>query len=217
MFLFIQKNFGQLRINSNASTSNLSSSTAFIDASSSPTWKNSTNEGKGFLFPRVDLSLLKQMVQVGGNSNTNNPNRFDGMLVYNTVTGVSGIGSIQVKPGFYYYSNSSTDNNGGIWIPVGIKDEVVSPSVAVATTSYTILDTDSTILCNADLGGFTVKLPSAADHKGKTYTIRKMDSGSNVLTFDPPIKIVEGFFASSLNYPKTIRLQSDGASWIIID
>ncbi len=47
---------------------------------------------------------------------TSYPTRFDGMVVYNTATGVAGIGNTAVNPGFYYYSNQSTNANGGKWI-----------------------------------------------------------------------------------------------------
>jgi len=216
--MVVQNSFAQLKINSNTATSSIAGSTAFLDASSSPTWKSSSNIGKGLIFPNVDLTLLTSMAQTGSSSATNNPNRFDGLLVYNTVTGTSGIGAVQVKPGFYYYSNkSTTNNNAGTWLAVSPKDDVALPSLKVAQSDYSVLDTDSSVLCNAKAGGFTITLPAASTaNSGKTILIRKIDDSYNVLTFVPVLKL-DGVNVGSLNYSRTLRVQSDGTNWVIID
>ncbi|MBW8323794.1 MAG: hypothetical protein K0M50_03425 [Prolixibacteraceae bacterium] len=98
---------------------NISSSSAFLDASSSSTWNNSTNYnlGRGLLFPRVDLTRFSSMAYAGSILPNNYPSRFDGMVVYNSVTGIAAIGGTAVTPGFYYYSNQSTTNvNAGTWV-----------------------------------------------------------------------------------------------------
>ncbi|MFH6999348.1 hypothetical protein ACHRVZ_15565 [Flavobacterium sp. FlaQc-57] len=215
--MVVQNSFGQLKINTNIATSSISSNTAFLDASSSLSWNNTSNIGKGLIFPKVDLIQLSSMVQSGATSSTNNPNRFDGLLVYNTVTGTSAIGAIQVKPGFYYYSNKSATNNGGTWIAVGSNDQVVLPSLKIAQSNYSVLDTDSSVLCNAKNGGFTVTLPAAsAANSGKTIVIRKIDDTYNVITFSPFLKL-DGVDVGSLNYSRTLRVQSDGTNWVVID
>lgn len=127
--LFSQINYAQLRVNNNGSSSSLTNNTAFLDASSSITWNNSTNNGKGLVFPRVDLTTLATMTPSTSAANFN-PNRFDGMLVFNTATGTSAIGNISVTPGFYYYRNTSTSVNGGIWTPIGTGKSLLSGAVA---------------------------------------------------------------------------------------
>lgn len=212
--MLVQTSFGQIKINTNASTANMSSHTAFLDASSSPTWKGTTNQGKGLIFPNVDLTALTTLIQSGSTSATNNPNRFDGMLVYNTATGVSAIGAIKVKPGFFYYNNATTNINGGTWIPVG---STTSLSVVATVADYTALDTDSTIFCDATAAGLTVTLPSAVGVTGKIYVMRKVDATNNTITFSPALVYSQGVQVSTLNYVKTIRVQSDGTNWNIID
>lgn len=218
LFLLLQISFGQIKISSYSATSNIAGgSSAFLDASSSSLWNNSTNLGKGLLFPSVDLTLMAAMSHSGTIGASSNPKRFDGMLVYNTATGTSVIGTVAVKPGFYYYSNSSTNINGGTWVAVGAKEEVLSPSVVTKTADYLIANSDSTILCNAGTAGFTVTLPDPSTHIGKTFIIRKIDRTDNVLNFSPSIVFIDGITVSSLNFPKTVRVQSNGVNWVVID
>ncbi|WP_018676725.1 collagen-like protein [Riemerella columbina] len=109
----------QIRTNENVKGGTINTSSSFLDASSSTTWNGSLNLGKGLVFPRTDLVALTTLVQSGPNVANNFPTRMDGMVVYNTATGVSGIGSVQVKPGFYYYENKSNSLNGGTWKAMG--------------------------------------------------------------------------------------------------
>jgi len=214
-FLIAQMGFAQIKINSNLGTTSLTNHTAFLDASISTTWNGSTNNGKGLLFPRVNLTTLATMMPTTSVA-TNNPNRFDGMLVYNTATGTSAIGAKAVKPGFFYYSNQSTNVNGGTWISVG---DIGTTALGVVATvaAYTVLATDSTIFCDAATAPFTVTLPSPVGNSGKVYIIRKTDATDNAITFSPSIVFSQGVVVSSLNYVKTIRVQSDGTNWNIID
>jgi hypothetical protein len=215
-FLLIQNSFGQIKINSNASTGAMTGNSAFLDASSAPSWKSSTNIGKGMIFPNVDLTTLMTMAQSGSSSATNNPNRFDGMLVYNTATGTSGIGNVAVKPGFFYYSNATTNLNGGTWISVG-GASATALGVIATVANYTVLDADSTIFCDATSAGFALTLPNPVGKSGKVYVIRKTDPTDNAITFSPSLVYSQGSLVSSLNYVKTIRIQSDGTNWNIID
>ncbi|MCK0203532.1 collagen-like protein [Ornithobacterium rhinotracheale] len=111
--------YAQIRTNRGISQNTIPNQTAFMDVSSFSEWNNSTNIGKGLVFPRTDLTQLKTMVAVPNGIANAYPNRLDGMLVYNTATGTSGIGNVQVKPGFYYYENKSNSLNGGTWKAMG--------------------------------------------------------------------------------------------------
>jgi hypothetical protein len=204
--LFFQIGFAQVKINTYASTSNIPSGTQFIDGASS--------SGKGLVFPRADLTTLA----VAGSS----ANKLDGMLVYNTATGTSLMGgAIAVKPGFYYYSNKTTNVATGTWIAVGSGAGGGSTALGITATGtdYTLLETDSTVLCDAATAAFTLTLPdpAAVGMSGKTYVIRKVDITDNAIGFSPVLYFTKTDTVASLNYTKTIRIQSDGTKWNIID
>lgn len=83
--------------------------------------------------------------------------------------------------------------------------------------AYTAEGTDYTLLCNNETTAFELKLPDASGALGKIYVIRKIDESINILTISPPLKLTEITFIASLNYPKTIRIQSNGTDWYVID
>jgi len=83
--------------------------------------------------------------------------------------------------------------------------------------AYTAKGTDYTLLCNNETTAFELKLPDASEALGKIYVISKIDESINILTISPPLKLTEITFIASLNYPKTIRIQSNGTDWYVID
>ncbi|MCX8483464.1 MAG: hypothetical protein ORN50_07770, partial [Crocinitomicaceae bacterium] len=90
-------------------------------------------------------------------------------------------------------------------------------SIKTIETDYTAERADYTILCNNVSAAFTLTLPDPGELTGKIYVIRKIDETINVLTINPSLKLTELTEISSLNYPKTIRVQSNGRYWYIID
>jgi hypothetical protein len=90
-------------------------------------------------------------------------------------------------------------------------------SIKTIETDYTAERADYTILCNNVSAAFTLTLPDPGELTGKIYVIRKIDETINVLTISPSLKLTELTEISSLNYPKTIRVQSDGRFWYVID
>ncbi|MFD0942061.1 hypothetical protein [Pedobacter boryungensis] len=112
------KVMAQVRSNMYYFNNGAPNSTAFLDASSSPGWNNSSSFGKGLIFPRVDLTKLSSLAITGSVQADNFPSLMDGMIVYNTAVGNSLIGNIAVSPGFYYYKNSSNNLLGGVWSPL---------------------------------------------------------------------------------------------------
>lgn len=114
--------FAQVKTNQAVLQNSANNSSAFLDASSSPTWNGTTNQGKGMVFPKTNLTTLSTLVQSGPNTPNNFPNRMDGMIVYNTGVGAPAIGATQtpqVTEGFYYYKNTSSTLNGGYWVRIG--------------------------------------------------------------------------------------------------
>jgi hypothetical protein len=87
-----------------------------------------------------------------------------------------------------------------------------------SSTNITVVLSDYSLLCNTSSGAFTLSLPAADnDNIGKIYVIRKTDPSNNVLTFSPGLVLDEGIVITELNYPKTIKVQSDGSNWFIIN
>jgi hypothetical protein len=358
---------GQVRIVNSISNSVALNSSAFIDASSNLTINNSTNLGKGLLYPRTDLTAFANF---GGNSiglATSYPTRFDGLLVYNTGTGNTLASAadviVAVTPGFWYYDNKSTTLKGGTWKPIAtttsgssssdiLKEDAINKStdgtfssnsdikfptekatktyvkkltdskinignasnvatevvlsgdaninnsgvltindnaittskildgtitnsdlnkttipisgfgsavadidiasykvsglglptdnddaankqyvdeqianvnpasstlLSIKTNNYTIVNSDYTILCNAANSGFTVTLPNVDTSINKIFIIRKIDDTNNLISFAPNIYMTNSETISALNYPKTIRIQSNGTNWFIIN
>lgn len=135
----------QIKVNQTVGNASINLSSFFLDASCSPLWNGatvgSTNIGKGFAFPKVDLSVLI-LTNNGSYLSSNNPNKFDGTVVYNTVTSAttaSGI-SVAVSPGFYYFSNPNkslplvTTALGGMWIAMGnnVVKNITATEIATA-------------------------------------------------------------------------------------
>lgn len=126
----------QLRNNLTPANGAITSTTAFLDASSSITWNGANNNGKGLVFPRTDLVAMTTLVAPGNGSAALFPTRLDGMIVYNTATGTAGTGTagVSVAPGFYYYDNKSATLNGGTWKPF-----TANPKENILTTETTTL------------------------------------------------------------------------------
>ncbi|MCD9856823.1 hypothetical protein LUD75_19015, partial [Epilithonimonas sp. JDS] len=113
----------QVRIVNNTTNLSVNNSPAFIDASSNPTVNNSTNVGKGLIFPRVDLTAMTAFPSVTAGIPNSFPTRFDGMIVYNTATsGTAGVGATigTLTAGYWYYENKSATNAGGTWKPLSM-------------------------------------------------------------------------------------------------
>lgn len=208
--------FSQIRNNQNPLNNSINTSSAFLDASSSASWNGSTNIGKGLLFPRVDLTTLAAL-NPSASLPTNNPNRFDGLLVFNTATGTSSIGGVAVTPGFYFYRNTSTNINGGTWTPLGSSAATANKVSAVSTATYAALATDGTLLVDVPSGGATVTLPVAATNNGKILIVKKVDDDTDVLTFNSAVKVTVTESFTTLNYATTLKIQSDGTNWWLIN
>ncbi|SIS78187.1 hypothetical protein SAMN05421786_10245 [Chryseobacterium ureilyticum] len=160
-FMFSTNTQAQIKANQTIANASINSSTAFLDAASSVTWNGSSTLGKGMLFPRTDLTQLV-LTNNGGFLAGNNPNRFDGIIVYNTATGNtpatgSGIGNQPVAPGFYYFSNpgSPTAVTTGQWIAVGASPKVTIGTNEVATNTLINVSTGVDKQVYAIKGSFT--------------------------------------------------------------
>lgn len=90
------------------------------------------------------------------------------------------------------------------------------PVIKTVTTTYTIETTDSTVLCDATTGAFTALLPIAANCKGFTVTVKKVDSSGNAVTLDAA-ETIDGAASVSLGSQWNSRtVQSDGTNYVIL-
>ncbi|UOU96730.1 hypothetical protein MUU74_09505 [Chryseobacterium daecheongense] len=128
--------FAQIRSN-NAISNTIPAQSAFLDAGTG-TFSSSTNNGKGLVFPRTNLTTFTFVTPTTSALNFNTA--YDGMIVYNTATGTtpasgSGVGNQSVTPGYYYFSNPTGGSGNGYasatgqWLPLG-----QSPQVDIKTT-----------------------------------------------------------------------------------
>ena len=85
------------------------------------------------------------------------------------------------------------------------------------SANYTVTMGDYTILCDNSGGTFTLTLPNVVTSAGKIFVICKIDDTSNVLSFSPALRFSLNTSIPNLNYTKTFKVQSDGASWFIIN
>ncbi|MFV5686986.1 hypothetical protein ACM55I_16280, partial [Flavobacterium sp. GB2R13] len=90
-------------------------------------------------------------------------------------------------------------------------------AISIKTGAYTATAADNTILCDATSAGFTVTLPAASAAVNAIYSIRKIDETANILSFTPAIYASATTTFTTLNYSRTIRVQSNGTNWYQID
>ncbi|CAA7196602.1 FISUMP domain-containing protein [Chryseobacterium potabilaquae] len=130
----------QVRIANSNAISSAPNSSAFIDASSNTAYNNTSNVGKGLLFPRTDLAAFTSFSQGNFGIANNYPYYYDGFIVFNTaVSGVAGVGATDgtLCRGFWYYDNPSSSINGGTW-------KAVRPDLCSATPSTFVLNCPGT-------------------------------------------------------------------------
>jgi hypothetical protein len=134
--------FAQIRSN-NAIANTVAAQSVFLDAST-PSFNGSTNNGKGLLFPRTNLTTFT-FATVTGNA-LSFPTAYDGMIVFNSTVGTtpvagSGIGGQTVSVGYYYFSNPTGGSGNayatstGQWLPMGSSPKFNVSTAEVATNT----------------------------------------------------------------------------------
>lgn len=114
--------------------------------------------------------------------------------------------------------NGPEVNVGTLDSPNWVATTVTNPAIsALKTDDYTILSSDSTVLFDATAKNVTATLPDATTLTGKIFFVRKDDLGTKTLTIVPDIMISSVLSTLVLNYVKTIKVQSDGTHWVVID
>lgn len=170
--------YSQIKVQSGL-TSTISRENPFLDASAYN--QAGASVGKGLAFPRTDLRTFKFKIdQLGQYQNF--LSAFDGMIVYNTGTGVTGADKntqgeqVYVEPGFYffYHPTATEDTNNvskGRWVRIGDSFGATPTYVAVGTFVHD--GGNSAILTN---------MPNASEFKAiKSIIIRRIDDNGNLL------------------------------------
>ena len=176
MITFSLSSYSQILTSESFSFGSAANSFAFIDASSSVGFNPFLGAGKGILFPQTDITNVDETdIFDSGTigSPSNNPNFYDGLIVFNTGSGTTTLGNpVTVEPGFYYYSNPNASSIGtGEWKPLGgggdgrftisptpVETNTVTPNgnVFVVEVSGTTDGTSTTLDLSTDLSGIDV-------------------------------------------------------------
>ncbi|MBC3789128.1 beta strand repeat-containing protein [Spirosoma utsteinense] len=167
----------------------------------------------------------------GDASNPTDPNNIVRMTIRHT-SGNVGIGSNQPSArlhtvGTVRLEGLPVDNTNTTVLSVDASGNVSTSdlnlinnklNIRSLSASASVIDADNTILVNTTAAGLTLTLPLASASSGRVLTIRKVDESSNAVTFvNGPIRNSTTSTFTTLNYLKTIQIQSDGTQWYVIN
>lgn len=122
-------------------------------------------------------------------------------------------------------------DGSGISLPVGSVPTPTSPGVTPVTTApsltnpvitviaaYTVTFDDQIIFADATTGPFTITLPTAATHVGRTFTIKRINTNTNLVTITAfGSEKIDGGSTYILSNPKeSVEVISDGSNWQIL-
>ncbi len=223
--------FGVFSANSQVLTNNgqvpiITNSNVLIDGSTNFSTEAGAgaNLGKGVIIPSVDLVNFAFDLTLADGSTF--PTYFDGMIVYNNATGTTlttgnrSATATTVMPGYYYFSNPNGATNANVtngeWKPLG-SSAIKNNNVTDVSATYTALTNDNTLLVNVPSGGVVLTLPDAAANDGKILYVKKVDDDYDALTLSPAVKISASETFTTLNYIATLKLQSDGTNWWLLN
>lgn len=91
-------------------------------------------------------------------------------------------------------------------------------TVPAITSSITLTLENSTVLCDATGGSFTVTLPDVLEFSDVFFTIKRIDASANMVTIDGDganVETLATLVLSGAGRP-SVTLQSDGTEWWII-
>jgi hypothetical protein len=94
----------------------------------------------------------------------------------------------------------------------------MSVATASKTAAYTITGSDSTVLCDATAGAFSVTLPAASGAIGRVFTVKKTDASVNAVTIDANgSETIDGELTIPLLYQsESVTVQSNGTTWFVL-
>lgn len=141
---------------------------------------------------------------------------YDGSTTYYVGSLCTGVGTGQI---YVSVADSNTGNaltNPSFWVVSG-------GAFSNITSTYTVLQTDSTIICSNTAGTFTITLPAIASTPvGKKYTFKNTggSSGFAITIKGNASELIDlantfSLTASGSSYP-AITIQTNGTQWFII-
>lgn len=91
-------------------------------------------------------------------------------------------------------------------------------AIAAKTAAYTATSADEILTGDATGGAFSITLPTAVGISGRTYTIKRLNSGANAVTVATTGgQTIDGASTVTLTTQwQTLRVVSDGANWLAI-
>lgn len=94
---------------------------------------------------------------------------------------------------------------------------VDSNNVRSPTADFTVSYEAGVYLVDCTSGAVTVTLPPAANYKGSSFHIKKIDNSANGITIDPySTETIDGNTTIAINLQYvSYRLSSDGSNWYI--
>lgn len=166
----------------------------FIDASTN--FNDANSVGKGLVFPNTDLTQWQ--FKTDGLDEITFPTAFDGMIVYNTGTGLTPAGQctqVSVSRGFYYFSNPNATNSviNGVWKRLIQQGE--SSSSITASNGLTLTTTPSNdvklggtlsaaTIINKDTNDLTISGTGKTVLDGPVYTTKYRAESANIIQAD---------------------------------
>lgn len=89
--------------------------------------------------------------------------------------------------------------------------------IAAKTAAYTATANDNIITGDATGGAFSITLPTAVGIPGRSYTIKRLNSGGNAVTVaTTSSQTIDGASTVGLSAQwQSVRVVSDGANWIV--
>ncbi|PKH67890.1 hypothetical protein CXF59_05250, partial [Flavobacterium sp. ALD4] len=114
------------------------------------------------------------------------------------------------------------DNSTLIATTAFVTNAMTFSNVRTVSSGDTVAATDYTILCDASAGTFNLALPSPVGVSGKIYVIRKIDEVNPAFNYfvqltGSTIYQSKTTQIDKINVNETLRIQSNGVNWYLID
>jgi hypothetical protein len=123
----------------------------------------------------------------------------------------------KILTGYKIGSGKITASDNIIQAIQKLEGNQMGSKVTTTTVDYTVKLNDNIVICDNAMRSFTITLPEPTAFEGKIYVINKIDETYNKLNIQPPIQLTNRTTVSTLNYPKSFKIQSDGKVWYIIN
>jgi hypothetical protein len=177
----------------------------------------------------VDIAATSVITNVKGSLNVDEAVTLDTTLGVTGATNTAGItdsatilaNNLTVTGTAVANTVAEGDNSTSIATTAFVHRAVTFSTIRTVSSNQTVLASDYTILCDASAGTFSLTLPDPAGVSGKIYVIRKINEVTssnyyiNITGYS--IKQSTGTVIDKININRTLRIQSNGTDWYLID